>query len=193
MRGWRKPDIRAVLLEERLVGYLDPGAERYLIPLNEPPKLSTTSSCLGRIALVEARYPWLRDDARIVYKTHDPITVEEVKRVLSRPFEDLWLKASGPIIHFKTPEIECAALILEAARSSGFKHSGIISVSSGYTVEVMSSTEFEAPLRIGGKDLYREDSLAAIVKLANETLAEGRKRLEKLVKEIRNNDENACF
>jgi len=47
-RSSGSPDIKHVLLEERLIGYLDPGAEKFLKPINEG-GLTTTSSCTGRI------------------------------------------------------------------------------------------------------------------------------------------------
>ncbi len=183
MLRWKKPDIRSVLFEERLIGYLDPGAERYLAPLNEPPKLYTTSSCTGRIAIVEGRFHWLRDDARIVFKSHDPITVHDVERVLKRPFSDLWLKATGPILHLRAYSLECALELLDAARQSGFKHSGLISAGeTGYTVEVMSSIQLNAPLRLGGVDMLARESLDRLVELSNRALEEGRRRLEQLAR-----------
>ncbi|MCE4611406.1 MAG: hypothetical protein F7B17_05490 [Desulfurococcales archaeon] len=181
MQKWLKPDTRAVLLEERLIGYLDPGAERFLRSMNEPPKLYTTSSCTGRITVVEGRFHWLRDGARIVYKTHTHITVYELKRVLSRPFKDLWLKATGPIVHLRAATIDCALQVLDASRRAGFKHSGIISRGvEGFTVEVMSSLQLHAPLRIEGEDLYSPEALESLVALANQILEEGWRRLEEL-------------
>ena len=181
MRKWLKPNTRAVLLEERIIGYLDPGAERFLIAMNKPPKLYTTSSCTGRITVVEGRYHWLRDEARIVYKTHTPITASELRRVLSRPFRDLWLKATGPIIHLRAATIECALQVLEASRQAGFKHSGIISKGvEGFTIEVMSSLQIHAPLRMDGKDLHTPEALESLASLANHVLEEGWKRLEEL-------------
>ncbi len=181
------------IYEERLIGYLDPGAERYLERFNATPRAWTTSSCLGRITVVEARYHWLRRGARVVYKTHDPITPGELEKVMSRGFQDLWLKVTGPIVHFKVETQSCAFSILRAARASGFKHSGIISGGSELTVEVMSSASFQAPLRLGGIDLYRGQALGLLADLANETLLEGRSRLDRLATLFNEDQLKECF
>ena len=178
--GRGRPDIERVLYEERVIGYLDPGAEAFLRRLNSREKLWTTSSCIGRIAVVEGRFHWERGDARIVFKTHDPLSLEELLRVLSRPFPDLWLKASGPIIHFQAPSLDCALSLLEAARRAGFKHSGVISGGEVYTVEVVAPTRIDAPLRIAWRNLHTIDGLSLLVEKANEALMEGRRRLERL-------------
>ncbi len=182
--GGAKPDIERMLFEERVIGYLDPGAEAFLRSLNARGNLWTTSSCIGRIAVVEGRFHWERGGSRIVYKTHDPLSLEELLRVLARPFPDLWLKASGPIIHFQTPRLECALSLLETARNTGFKHSGIISGGQVYTIEVAAPTRIDAPLRVGRRDLYTIDGLAVLVEKANEALLEGRRRLERLARSV---------
>lgn len=182
------PGIDDVIYEERIIGYLDPGAERFLRALNSHPGLWTTSSCTGRITVVEGERHWERGRTRVVYKTHDPITVAELMRVLSRPFRNLWLKATGPIIHFQTKSLRCAVKLLETARTSGFKHSGIFHATrEAITIEVIAPTRVDAPLRVGGLDLHTERGLNLLVAKANEALLDGRKRLEKLAKALATN------
>jgi len=181
-----RPDVGSVLREERIIGYLDPGAEEILARLNSRPSLWTTSSCTGRITIVEGSFHWERDDARIVYKTHDPLSLEELLRVLGRPFSDLWLKVTGPIIHFQTPSSDCAFTLLEAARRAGFKHSGVISSGEVYTVEVVAPTRIDAPLRIEWRDVYSLDGLPSLVAKANAALEEGRRRLNRLAVNVEN-------
>ncbi len=185
--------IEAILVEERLIGYLDPGAEEVLLKLNKPAKLETTSSCMGRVSIVEGEWHWMRDEARIVYKTHDTLTLDEVERVLSRPFTDLWLKASGPIIHLKSSSIECAHSLIQLARIHGFKHSGIISAQRGghAVVELMSSLEMSLPLRVRNRDIIREESLVEVVGLANRIVNLGRRRLYSLAEVVSSLQE--CF
>lgn len=116
--------VEEVLLEERLIGYLDPGAEEVLKRINRPPRIATTSSCTGRITLVDGESHWLRDGARIAYKTHNSISRGEVERVLKRGFKNLWLKVTGPILHLRVEGWECAKSLLEAARKTGLSIAG---------------------------------------------------------------------
>jgi len=171
---------------ERDIGYLDPGIGGILEEINRIPLVATTSSCLGRIALVEGRWHWERDEgARIVYKTHGALRVEDVLIALSRGYDYLWLKATGPILHLRTPSLDCALHILGLARESGFKHSGIISGSdAGFVVELIAATQLYTPLVLDGRRIVRLDweSLSRLVEAANSTVSEGRRRLQALVK-----------
>jgi len=197
-REWtrvREEALRAVE-EERDIGYLDPGISGILERLNALPLVATTSSCIGRIALVEGEWHWERDEgARIVYKTHGTLREEDILTVIARGYKNLWLKATGPILHIRTPTMDCALHILSAARRAGFKHSGIISAGSpgGIVVELIAATQIYAPLILEGRRLVRLDreSLAQLVKTANETVQEGRRRLEELAR-ILASEPGAC-
>ncbi|MEN2999837.1 MAG: hypothetical protein ABDH61_04605 [Acidilobaceae archaeon] len=179
-----KRSLLAGLREERLIGYLDPGAESFLELLNRPALVVTTSSCTGRITVVEGEWHWLRENARIVFKTHDPVTREELERAAKRFSERLWVKLTGPILHLRTPSLRCAAKLLSHARSSGFKHSGIISLSSrGHTVELMSGVQLALPL-LGG-------DLGELAEILNRALLEGRRRLGELTAKV-SSDPGAC-
>lgn len=172
------------MLEERMVAYLDPGAEALLRMLNAPSRLSTTSSCLGRIALIEGEWPWeRRRETRIVYKTHYYVTPQRLAMEMAKSFENLWLKVTGPIIHFEVLGFACAELLLETARQEGFKHSGIISIDDAeerLIVEVTAPTQFSTPLRLGGVQMVSGPQLVVLARKANRALAEGRKRLARL-------------
>ncbi len=173
--------IKDVLRQERIIGYLDPNAENYILALNNE-NFITSSSCIGRITIIEGEWPWERDKSRVVYKTHDHLSIYELANVLSRPFDNLWLKVTGPIIHLKTEKIDCALNLLNIARTSGFKHSGIISYSDNiFTVELMSAVEITQPLKINDTFIFNINSLTNIINKVNDALDEGHRRLEKLI------------
>jgi tRNA wybutosine-synthesizing protein 3 len=177
------------LLEERLVAYLDPGAEPVLRILNSMTSVVTTSSCVGRITVVEAKYPWERREcSRIIFKKHSEVSVGEIALLMARPFSDMWLKVSGPIIHMRVRSLKCASALLDLARRSGFKHSGIISLDergpSCCTLELNSPTQLIAPLRVDGVTLVRGAELRELVSVANRILREGRRRLSALIAEV---------
>ncbi len=177
------------LLEERLVSYLDPGAEEILLKINSLRDVVTTSSCIGRITIVEAKFPWeRREESRIVFKSHYQINEFEVALVVSRDLSPLWLKVTGPIIHMRVRSLDCASKILEIARRSGFKHSGIISIDREgpgcCTLEINSPTQMITPLKTSRGVIVRGQDLKIVVKLANEILLEGRRRLKSLVNNL---------
>ncbi len=197
-RQWSrvKDEAMRVTVTERDVGYLDPGIGGLLDVFNRMGRLATTSSCIGRIALVEGKVHWGRDgESRIVYKTHSHLTPEELVRVLSRGYQNLWLKATGPIMHMRTNSVECARYLLEKAREHGFKHSGIISYdgSSGVVVELMSASQISTPLVVDGVIVVKlgRRHLEALVRRANGAIEEGRRRLSSLASELSTNP-GAC-
>ncbi|MEM1712754.1 MAG: hypothetical protein QXO93_04600 [Acidilobaceae archaeon] len=178
-----KQKILRGIWEDRLIGYLDPGAEEFLVLLNKPTLLATTSSCTGRITIIEGKWHWLRDEARIVFKSHSPIESRDIVSVVKLlGSSDLWIKVTGPILHFRTPRLLCAMRLLSHARSSGFKHSGIISINRrlGHVVEVMSGVQLMIPLASRGSSLISIDELEKLIVTINEALVEGRRRLEEL-------------
>ncbi|WP_083774060.1 tRNA(Phe) 7-((3-amino-3-carboxypropyl)-4-demethylwyosine(37)-N(4))-methyltransferase [Acidilobus saccharovorans] len=175
-------ELRRTLLEERLIGYLDPCAESYLMKLNGP-FIRTTSSCTGRITIVEGEWHWLRDSARIVFKTHSKISVYQLASALAKPFDNLWLKVTGPIIHARVYGVETVRQLMLAAREAGFKHSGIMYIDADgkeFVVEMLSAVQLSMPLRSQGLWIVRPDSLSSIVDMANSALEEGWRRLARL-------------
>lgn len=182
-----KGEALKAIWEDRVIGYLDPGAEKFLYLLNKPALIATTSSCTGRITIVEGRWHWERGGARVVYKTHESLERRVLESHLAKSYYgDLWLKVTGPIIHLRTPRLLCAHHIIKHARVSGFKHSGIISLDNvrGHVVEVMSGVQLMVPLKRGGRLLLNVEPLENIVSMANEALKEGRGRLETLASKV---------
>lgn len=184
-----KSELPRRLLEERDIGYLDPGIEELLDAINSVPGLATTSTCTGRAAIVEAKAPWERGEAesRIVYKTHGPLDPLEIARAVSGPYCDLWLKIGPPIIHVRARSLDCAIHLLGLARRAGFKHSGIISAGgpSGVAVEIMSGAQVSFPLRLSCRDLLRPGAETELAGLARLVMEENRERLRRLAKMIR--------
>lgn len=184
LKQWlrRKEEFRQRVAEDREIGYLDPGIEDVLQRFFERPKSYTTSSCSGRITIVDAERPWTRDGSTVVYRTHDPASLNEVMGVLSKPAtHTFWLIAAGPIIHVICYDEEEAYEVLRIARDAGFKHSGILSkTSKGVIVELRTGIRIVAPLKEGNRMLVGEGYVAKLLEYANRAVAEGRERLRRL-------------
>jgi len=185
-----KEDLPERLLRERDIGYLDPGIEPMLERINSVPGLATTSTCIGRVTIVEGEWPWERGEeaARIVYKTHTRLTLERLMAALSLGYCNLWLRVSPPLLHVRAASEECALHLLELARRTGHKHSGIISLAgeAGIVVEIMSGAQFTLPLtaRCARTVTLSAPSLERLVSLVNETLEENRRRLSSLAESV---------
>ncbi len=183
-----KYNINEIIIRERDVGYLDPGIDDLLRKLNRVKGLMTTSTCTGRVTLIEGKWPWVRGDegSRILFKSHIGIKVSDIEKIMSLPYCNVWIKVSGPILHIRTQSLECSQRLLQIAREVGFKHSGIISVGEKgyYTVELMSGAQFTAPIRVDCVNLvniYSSKVLQEIVSLVNSVIEENKKRLISLI------------
>jgi len=186
---WRKRREEAYkrLWEDLEIGYLDEDLLDILLEFFKRPESYTTSSCSGRIVVVDSRMPWERRDATIIFKKHAPISLDEIKDLLKQPvLYRLWLVASGPIIHVVTLTAKEALKVLRIAREAGFKHSGVMSASrKGYLVELRTGIRLAVLLKTPNGLVVNEQGLNEVVKAVNEALIEGKKRLNRLLEALR--------
>jgi len=183
----RKKEFYRRMKEDKEIGYLDPGIEEVLEEFFARPKAFTTSSCSGRTVVIDAKYPWIRKGSEIVFRKHEPLVIDDLKRILSlEPVETYWLITSGPIIHVSCLDSKEAWEILRIGRLAGFKHSGISSYTKkGFLVELRTDMGFATPL-MSSKGLIVND-LEKLVEISNNTIKEGRKRLNRLLRVLREN------
>ncbi len=175
--------MRKRLTEDLEIGYLDEDILDILTKLFEFEDLYTISSCSGRITFIDGNLPWERKGSSIVFKKHQPITPGEFLEVLEIPIlKRLWLVVTGPIIHVSALSMRSAHRILMIARESGMKHSGILSINKekGIIVELKTGIRLTHLLKTGSRTLLKESEIEEIVKVANESLLEGKKRLDRL-------------
>jgi len=179
----RKEKLWRRLAEDLEIGYLDEDILDILKKLFEFEDLYTISSCSGRITFIDGRLPWERRGSTIVFKKHRPITTDEFLEVLRMPtLRKLWLVVTGPIIHVSALNMKSARRILTLARESGMKHSGILSINKekGIIVELKTGIRLTHLLKVGSHTILREDESREIVEVANESLLEGKEKLNKL-------------
>ena len=195
---WREEKERFYrrMLEDREIGYLDPGIDEILEAFFEKDGLYTTSSCIGRITLVKGKRYWSRGEAIIVYKKHGHVEEDLILELLSKPsIDDLWIRVTGPIFHVAAYDMRWAKWVLELGRKAGFKHSGIFSVSeSGFlTVEMISSVQASHLLKINGETLVSRRELHVIVDLFNSFWDEGVESARRLLRLLQTEDAPSSF
>lgn len=179
----RKEILRRRLMEDLEIGYLDEDIVDVLRKLFEFEDLYTISSCSGRITFIDGSLPWERRGSSIVFKKHQPIRLDELLEILKAPtLKRLWLVVTGPIVHVSALNMRSARKLLMMAREAGMKHSGILSINreKGIIVELKTGIRLTHLLKIGQQALLGENEAGEIVKVANESLVEGKKKLNKL-------------
>lgn len=181
----RKSYLR--IWEDLEIGYLDRDLLPVLIVVNKDVELYTTSSCSGRIVIVDSEYPWTRDGSNVIFKSHIPVKESEVLEIYEmKPFRRLWLIVNGPIIHIYSRSVQKAVKIIQIARSAGFKHSGILGASKrrGVFIELISGIYMCQLLRTRDQLITRSDHIATLVEVYNSSLIDGKRRLSEFYKEL---------
>lgn len=146
----------------------------------------TTSSCSGRISVMEM--PHFGDKVNSVWlgKWHREVTVEEVFEAIGRHSKgQLWFLVRSPILHVGARTMEDAVKLLNLAISLGFKYSNIKSVShKKLLVEIRSTERMDVPLGADGELWVSEEYIEKIVNLANSQVRRFKGKLKRLEEEI---------
>jgi tRNA wybutosine-synthesizing protein 3 len=159
-----------------------------IIPLcdkiNSKNDFYTTSSCSGRIIVMIDQNK--KGSGLFEFTSHDIVNPEDFMKYVSKDKLklDLKFKSEPPIIHIACRNLNLALNILEKAKNSGWKHSGIISAGEIVIVEIASTEKLEFPLAKDGKLLVEKLFLDIVLEKANDKLKNGWKKIEKLIKVI---------
>ncbi len=186
--AWKKRKEEALknITRDIEIGYIDDKIIPLLQVINKREKSYTTSSCSGRISIIDAPNPWERKEDIQVFKTHKKIDEKTLEKIVSTPPKNIyWLRLTGPILHIISFDEKEANYILEKAKLSGFKHSGIFAISKkGWIIELISGLNITTPLRDKERVFVTREGLRYLVQLANKVLEDGWKRINKLEKTL---------
>ena len=153
--------------------------------LNGIDEFFTTSSCSGRIVIIELPSIGNKIDARFLGKWDDKIKIQDIKNALKNAENgEIWMLAQPPIFHVSAADIDAASKLIKVARQSGFKNSVIKSIGKRVMVEIRSTEEVDTPLGMDGKSLCNEEYLSLLVSIANEIMDRIEKKLDMFKRKI---------
>ena len=174
--------LRKALAENKVDGDIVSLLEK----INSLENYFTTSSCSGRISVMEM--PHFGDKVNSVWlgKWHREVTLEEVIEAIERHREgQLWFLVRSPILHVGARTMEDAVKLLNLAIGLGFKYSNIKSVSHRkLLVEIRSTERMDVPLGSDGELWVNEEYIKKIVNLANAQVRRFKGKLKRLEEEI---------
>jgi len=152
-----------------------------LLLINSIKGIYTTSSCSGRIGIIEEPALGAKPLSRWLIKVHRPIEFEEAKNALKDAREGLiFLKSQPPIFHIVAEDMEKAKKLHELGLASGFKYTTFKVISKRYLVEINATEYLTAPLGKDGKVLVDEEYLRFAVEIGNSMLRRSKGRLSRL-------------
>jgi tRNA wybutosine-synthesizing protein 3 len=164
------------------------GADGPALPLlrrlNAKPDYFTSSSCWGRICLID--FAGAKGVSRFVRRWHRRVSPAEVRKALaSAQGRCIWLRAEPLILHISCRDLAAAKRVLDAKNAAGVKRGGLFHVGrSRLQVELEGTQRMEALLKAGGKLLVSDDYLRRTVAIANRRLKENEKDWKRLEKEL---------
>lgn len=164
-------------------------ADKKIIPvldtLNSLPCFYTTSSCAGRIMVLEVPSVGRKREATILGKWHQKIKAQKVQECATKAKRgQMWLLAQSPIFHVGVKSIKQTDSLLSLAIGSGFKNSGIKTKGKKIIVEITSTERVDAPMGRDGKLLCSKEYLEFLTEIANYTIERGDKKINRLAKNL---------
>ena len=145
----------------------------------------TTSSCSGRIVLLEIPSFGKKRKAKFLGKWHRKVKLEEIEKALKKAKEgEIWFLVQSPIIHVSTISMENAKKLLTIANQSGFKYSSIKALNGRVVVEILSTERIDTPLGKDGKIYGNNEYLKILVDIANEMISRMDKKLKRLERNL---------
>jgi tRNA wybutosine-synthesizing protein 3 len=174
---WKKKALTS-LQKARNGKKLDREIVSLLKKINDLPMYYTSSSCAGRIVILELPCVGDKKNAHFLGKWHRTITSQEFFDAIQKAKKGyLWLFAQSPIFHIIADSPTNAEVLVKSAISCGFKNSGLRSIGKKNVVEICSTERVDAPI---GKDqilFYHEKYINELVEIANNVLARSKLKL----------------
>ncbi len=150
---------------------VDGGIKAILDIINGSDDYYTSSSCAGRIVLIELPQLGDKKGAEFLGKWHRKIEPDEIGGAAKKAKTGmLWLLAQSPILHIGANTHDASDNLLKTAISCGFKNSGAKSTGRKIIVEICSTERLDSPIGKDGKLFCNEEYLNLLVNIANEIM-----------------------
>ena len=149
--------------------------------INESKNFFTSSSCAGRIALLELPDIGDKKNAKFLGKWHRIIEPDELISASKKAQKgQIWFLAQSPIIHVVTETNSDAENLLKIGILCGFKNSGLKSLGKKIVVEICSTERLDMPIGQDGILFCNDKYLFYLVEMANNVVNRSDKKLDKL-------------
>ena len=161
-------------------GLVDKGIISIIDLINSYDDYYTSSSCYGRIVLLEIPEIGDKKSANWLGKWHRKIEVDEILNASKKANKDLiWILAQSPIIHVFAKNLESADKLIKTAIGCGFKNSGFKTFDKNIVIEVTSTERLDSPVGIDGKLFCNNEYLSLLVDIANDVIKKSSAKLKK--------------
>ncbi len=181
-----KRELMAKLEEEKSKGLVDIEVVPYLDLINSLPFFATSSSCYGRIVLIDIP-TGSKKDSRFLEKWHRRISSDEFwEAITNAGGKKIWFKVEPLILHVSSKSIDYAKRLLDVKMRAGIKKGGIFSIRPDrIRIEIEGTQRMEVPVKFGNKVLIDEGYGNILVEEANKKLQKNAERWERFEEEFK--------
>lgn len=174
------------LEDARKKNLVDHGIVDLLDIINKSENYYTSSSCEGRIVILELPVIGDKKNAEFLGKWHRKITESEIISTLKKSKKgQLWFLAQSSIIHIGARTESDAEKILKIGLACGFKNSGLKSIGKKIIVEICSTERFDVPIGKDGLLFCDEKYISLLVETANEMIDRSKCKIARLEAELK--------
>ena len=164
---------------------VDEGISQILTLINRIEGLYTSSSCAGRIVLLEIPSVGDKRAASFLGVWHRTIQPSELCSSSDHAHRGLlWLLAQSPILHIGAETLHLADTMVKLAVSCGFKNSALKSTEKKIVLEICSTERLDAPIGRDGVLFCNSEYLDLLIEISNEIIQRSQKKLDRLAKKI---------
>ncbi len=166
---------------------IDGGVSQILRQINALKGFYTSSSCAGRIVLLQIPTIGDKHAASFLGIWHRTIKAEEVLVSATQATTGLlWLLAQSPIIHLGAETLDGANTMVKTAISCGFKNSAVKSTGKKIIIEIASTERLDAPIGRDGLLFCDKQYLDLLVEISNEIIKRSQEKLGRLAQKLMN-------
>ena len=174
------------LNKAKTAGKVDRKIKPILDIINKSDEFYTSSSCAGRIVLLEIPTIGDKRNAKFVGIWHRTIKTKDLLSALKEAKTGLlWILAQPPIIHISTKTSSSADRLVKIANASGFKNSAFKSSAKNIVVEICSTERLDAPIGRDGILFCDKKYLNLFVEIANEVILKSNLKLNRLKRQLK--------
>jgi len=171
-------------------GKVDEGVLLILDLINKIGGFYTSSSCAGRIVLLQIPQIGDKRGARFLGVWHHTIEVDELRAASRKATTGLlWLLAQAPILHIGAETLQLADKMVKTAISCGFKNSAVKSLGKKIIIEICSTERLDAPIGRDACLFCDEKHLSLLVEISNEVIGRSQEKMGRLTKKLANFNE----
>jgi len=149
------------------IGEWDEKIKELCDKINKNKKYYTTSSCSGRVVLLKGSLN--KEKNKFLYRNHDKLNFKDFKKdLINIDYNGLIeFKQSSCILHIACKDLKSAMDLVDKAKLSGWKHSGIISIKKRIIIELHSTETLGFPIMKNKKILIEDDFLKILIHQVN--------------------------